>query len=134
MFNFSHIFLLYIVLRILSCHHISFSLPVFFSLDFHDFFFFFKIQIFFHFADNCSFFNKHLWHSWHWQCSQLSKIAIESIESSGKHCNKLILHNFPMSAMFQRAVVPELDKLSFSSLLYESNIYIESVSQLRPKM
>ena len=132
MFNFSHIFLLYIVLRILSCHHISFSLPVFFSPGFS--WFFLKIQIFFHFADNCSFFNKHLWHSWHWHCSQLSKTAIESIESSGKHCNKLILYNFPMSAMFQRTVVPELDKLSLSSLLFESNRYIESVNQIRPKM
>ena len=130
MFNFSHTFLLYIVLRILSCHHISFSLHVFFFPGFSWFFF------------------------WRFKSSSILltiapfliniygtlgidsavEIAIESIESSGKHCNKLILHNFPMSAMFQRTVVPELDKLSFSSLLYESNIYMESVSQLRPKM
>ena len=35
---------------------------------------------------------------------------------------------------FKRTAVPEFDELLFSSLLCESNMYVESVPLIRPKM
>ena len=78
-----------------------------------------RFKSFCRFADNSYFLINTLWHSWNWQCSET---AIESIKSSGKHCNKLILYNFPMSAIcrFLKEFL-YLNLINWHSHLYYAN-------------
>ena len=97
MFDFPHIFLIYTVVWILFNPHISFYPSVFSFFVSSWYFLFLSSKPLCCFACNSSLFNAHLIALLALTVRSIFTNCIESKESVGKYCNKLILYNFLMS-------------------------------------
>lgn len=89
----THFYLLY-------CFMDFFLIPCIFLTSFFfffgsDWFFIFSIQVCLPRCWQSAFFNEHL------MALRVKWTFINCTESAGKHCNKVIVHNFPMSQIYQ---------------------------------